>query len=979
MKFSLDWRYRLRRIGANERVVLALGLAALTVLLLATDALRRWDWLLYDTALRQGTHVTSDDIAIVAIDEKSLQALGRWPWPRTLHADLLQRFARYDVRVVGFDVAFAEDSPIGDDGADARLAGAIASNRRVVLPVFADQLEARNGALAEVLPIPALGNAAARLGHVDIELDADAIARSVYLKAGLGSPVWPSLALAMEEVATGKVRPELPGEDRAGTLPGPDGTWVRDHRVLINFAGPPGSFRHLSFIDVLSQDTVAASLRGKYVLVGATASGVGEGLSTPMSGETRPMSGVEVHANILDNLLQHRWITPLAWPLRALVLLLIAVTPPFVYPRLTPRAALGACAALLVATFVGAVLALRLGQVWVAPAPALLALLASYPLWSWRRIEDVARNLIIEKEYSRATLHAVTEAIVTTDLAGSVSYMNPIAERMSGFSQRDAKGMALSKVFWSPLRAEREKLLHAISQAIDEHRPVRALTQVTLHTRLGDDYVVRVTASPISDERGRMRGVVLALSDVTETVALTNQMNHQATHDSLTQLPNRALLSDRLAQAIGAAKRNGEVVAVMFLDLDNFKYVNESLGHSFGDAVLLDISSRLALHSRDSDTVGRWDGDQFALVCLGLRGAEGAAAIARKVLEEIRKPYLIADQEIHVSAGIGISLFPRDGDIPATLFQHADTALHRIKQRDSNGIAFFDEEFNIHARARQALEQELRHALKRDEFELHYQPQVIVATGAIIGVEALLRWRHPERGLLPPTDFIPVAEASELIIQIGAQVLRVACAQAREWQRRGVPVHVGVNVSVRQFSQRSLLPLVQEVLQETGLDPALLMLEITESLIMRDVQGVAGLVQELKQFGVRVSIDDFGTGYSSLSNLRLLALDQVKIDRSFVQDLTVDPDDAAIVRAVIAMAHSMRLEVVAEGVETQAQLDFLRTHRCDQIQGFLISEALPAAEITLLLEQHRSEKSVLWQDVTAAVDVVNGGEPPRFH
>lgn len=972
------WRYRLRRLAADERVALGAALALIVMVLTVSDGLRRWDWLLYDTTLRNAALVTSDEIAIVAIDEKSLQALGRWPWSRSLHAELLERLSRYDVRAIGFDIAFAEASPSGDEAADARLAGAIAANRRVVLPVFPDQIDARQHTLAEVLPLPALANAAAKLGHVDVELDADAIARSVYLKAGLGSPVWPTLALAMDEVATGKAWPALPGQHKVGSAPDVGGAWVRDHRMLVKFGGPPDSFRPLSFIDVLSQDAVAASLRGKYVLVGATATGLREGVTTPMSGETRPMSGVELHANVLDNLLERRWNTRLDWRLRLPLLILLAVLPVMIYPRLTPRAALAACAGLILATFAFALCALRFGQLWVAPAPALLALLASYPLWSWRRIEDVARNLLIEKEYSRATLQAVAEAIVTTDRAGRVSYMNPIAERMSGYSQRDAQGMDIDKVFWSPQRTERDKIRQAMTQAIDESRAVRSLAHACLHTRLGDDYVVRITASPIADERGRMHGVVLALSDVTENVELTNQMHHQATHDALTQLANRALLSDRLTQAIGAARRKSEIVAVMFFDLDNFKYVNESLGHSFGDAVLLDVAARLATSSRDSDTVGRWDGDQFAMVCVGLRGTEGAAAIARKMLEEIRRPYLIADQEIHVSAGVGISLFPRDGDEPATLFQHADTALHRVKQRDSGGLGFFDEEFNIHAKARQAMEQELRLALKRQEFELHYQPKVMLSTGRVVGVEALLRWRHPERGLLGPTDFIAIAEASDLISQLGAYVMQTACVQAHAWARDGVPVNVSVNVSVRQFSQRRLLPLVQETLQETGLDPTLLTIEITESLIMRDVQGVAGLVQELKQLGLRVSIDDFGTGYSSLSNLRLLALDEVKIDRSFVQDLTLDPDDAAIVRAVIAMAHSMRLEVVAEGVETDAQLEFLRGQHCDQIQGFLISEARPAAEIGELLERRRADDARLWADATNFVDI-SGGEPPRFH
>ena len=586
---NLDWRYWRRRLSASERVALALVLAALTLVLLASDALRRWDYLLYDAAMKFGGRQAADEIVIVAVDEKSLQALGRWPWPRSVHAELVERLSRYEARAIGFDIVFAEASSSGEEAEDAKLAGAIAANRKVVLPVFPDQLNASDAALAEVLPLPALANVAAKLGHVDVELDADAIGRSVYLKAGLGSPVWPTLALAMVETAEGKAWPELPGEVRSGvpTL-GADTAWTRDRRILVNFVGPPGSFRHVSFIDVLSQDALAASLRGKYVLVGATAPGLREGLVTPVSGQTRPMSGVELHANVLDNLLNARWISAVGWPLRSSLLVMLAILPVFIYPRLTPRYALAACASLLVASFTATVFALRLGQVWIAPAPALLALLASYPLWSWRRIEEVARNLIVEKEYSRATLQAVAETVVTTDRAGNVSYMNPIGERMSGYTQREAKGMHISKVFWSRKPAERDKLMQAISQAIVENRPVRSMAYANLNTRLGDDYVVRITASPISDDAGRNHGVVLALADVTENVELTNQVQFQTTHDALTQLPNRGLLTDRLRQSISLAKRGGELIAVMFLDLDNFKHVNDSLGHQFGDAMLID-------------------------------------------------------------------------------------------------------------------------------------------------------------------------------------------------------------------------------------------------------------------------------------------------------------------------------------------------------------------------------------------------------
>lgn len=935
-------RARLVDWSRSETARLAGALCAVMALAVLSGLLERWDNVIYDATLRLKRGATPDDIVIVAIDDRSLKQLGRWPWSRHVHAQLLERLTRAGVRAVAFDIMFAEAA--NDDGGDTHLAGAIAANGNVVLPVFPDQ-ESASGPLREVQPLRAFAQVAAKLGHVDTELDRDSVIRSVYLQAGLSSPVWPTLALAMlEQVAPGEWQ-HLPGETRAPVGGASASQWLRDYRLLVNFLGAPGRFREVSFADVLQQDALLNSLRGRFVLVGVTAAGLGRSLATPVSGEAQPMSGVEFNATVLDNLRNRAWLSPLRGPLYAALLSLFALAPALLYPRCSPRQGLAVAAVLTVLTISVPVLLLLAFDLWLAPAPALLAGACSYPLWSWRRVERAARSLRRERELARATLHAIGDAVVTTDHDGLVTYMNPVAEALSEQARRDAIGRHISTIFWSAQKAERDKAMLIIEQALRENRSVRSPSYALLNRRFGDAYAVRITASPIVAEDGSRQGAVIAFHDVTENLSLSRQVAHQATHDALTRLPNRELLADRVTQAIAAARRDGDMLAVLFLDLDGFKYINSSHGHAVGDALLVEIAERLSHVARAHDTVARWDGDQFGVLLTGISQTDGVGAQAQRFLDIGNDPYTLEHHDVRITGSIGVSIYPRDGEDVESLFKHADAALHRVKQRERNGIGYYDEAYDARARQHLQVANALHHALRNGEFELYYQPTLALDSDQVTGAEALLRWHHPQQGLLLPGEYVPVAEESDLIHHIGEWVFQQACRQARHWQLAGLPLKIGINVSARQLAHDGWLGSVKAALALTGVDARNITLEITESAVMHERERAGRLLQSLKGLGLRIAIDDFGTGYASLANLKQLPVDQVKIDQSFIRDLTSDAGDAAITRAVIAMAHSMHLSVIAEGVENAAQMAFLRAHRCDEIQGYYLGRAMPAAEL----------------------------------
>ena len=564
--------------------------------------------------------------------------------------------------------------------------------------------------------------------------------------------------------------------------------------------------------------------------------------------------------------------------------------------------------------------------------------------------------LFIEKERAQVTLDSIGDAVLSTDLSGKVTYLNLVAEIMTGWSREDATGRPLAEVFRIIDGTTRKGCRNPMELAIQQDRTVGLAANSILIRRDGAESSIEDSAAPIHDRQGRVTGAVIVFHDVSAAKAMTVQMSELAQNDFLTGLPNRAHLNDRIAQAITAAHRHHRKFAVLFLDLDHFKHINDSLGHPIGDTLLQSVAKRLVRCVRDSDTVSRQGGDEFVVLLSEVAQAVDAGLCAQKLLTMLKAPNFIGHHGLEVSASIGISVYPDDGVDAETLIKTADTAMYQAKEHGRNNYKFFEREMNVRAVERQSIEEDLRGALERQEFVLQYQPKINLKTGEITGAEALIRWLHPQRGLIPPLMFVPVAEDSGLILPIGMWVRREACLQARAWQDAGLPsLPVAVNISVVEFRDQNFIESVRAILKETRLEPHCLEFELTESVLMQHAEATTSVLQQLKAMGVQLAVDDFGTGYSSLSYLRRFPIDALKIDRSFVREITSNPDDATIVSAVISMGRSLKQRVIAEGVETREQLSFLQSQQCGEGQGYYFSRPVFPHEFAKLLETGISE------------------------
>jgi diguanylate cyclase (GGDEF)-like protein/PAS domain S-box-containing protein len=558
--------------------------------------------------------------------------------------------------------------------------------------------------------------------------------------------------------------------------------------------------------------------------------------------------------------------------------------------------------------------------------------------------QAVENALYVEKERALVTLNSIGDAVLCTDVSGKITYLNLVAETMTGWRREEAIGQSLAEVFRIVDSAAPKNVRNPIKAAVEQNMTTGLIVDCVLIRRDGFESVIEDSSASIHDRAGRVIGAVIVFHDVSAARAMSCQMTHAAQHDLVTNLPNRLLLNDRIAQSISLARRQNRRLAVIFLDLDRFKYINDSLGHATGDKLLQSVSKRLLAGLRGSDTVSRQGGDEFVILLSEIADPEDVTTSARKILLLLNAPHSIGEQDLLIGGSIGISVYPADGEDAETLIKNADTAMYRAKERGRNNFQFFKAEMNLKAVERQSLEGSLRRAFEREEFLLHYQPKVNLDTGEITGGEALIRWQHPDRGLVPPSQFVPIAEDCGLILQIGRWVLREACSQARAWQNSGLPpLPIAVNVSAVEFRDKGFAERVRTVLSETGLEARYLELELTEGVLMEDAESMVSVLQELKMMGVHLAVDDFGTGYSSLSYLRQFPIDVLKIDQSFVHQITADPDDSKIVSAIINMAKSLKHVVVAEGVETREQRNYLQAQHCAEGQGNLFSRPLAAA------------------------------------
>ncbi|MES2026361.1 MAG: EAL domain-containing protein [Pseudomonadota bacterium] len=537
----------------------------------------------------------------------------------------------------------------------------------------------------------------------------------------------------------------------------------------------------------------------------------------------------------------------------------------------------------------------------------------------------------------------------------AIEYVNPAFERITGYTAEEAIGRSSNFLLGSD---HEQPGLHEIRVALTEKREGKAVLRN--YRKDGSLFWNDLYIAPVTDDDGKTTHFVAAMSDITPMKQYETTLHRLASHDVLTGLPNRALLQDRLENAIAYSSRNGHGVWVVLVDLDRFKFVNDTMGHQAGDVLLKIISDRLQASVRESDTVARLGGDEFVLVLpeCGDGPSGYSSDVIQRIMEAVVKPLTIQGSEFFLSCSMGIAVYPNDGADPTTLIAHADVAMYRSKELGRNNFQFYTPAMNDQALERLRIERELRHAIELNELVLHYQPQVDLHSGAIVGLEALVRWNHPILGMVQPGSFISLAEETGLIIPIGAWVLQTACKQAKAWHEMGFSnLRIAVNLSARQFTQASLLESITTTLEETGLAPHFLEIELTESSVMADIERNILTLHDLKSLGIQLSVDDFGTGHSSLAYLKRFPIDTLKIDRSFVRDIAINQDDASIVSSIISLAHNLKLNVIAEGVETESQMDILREQGCNEMQGYYFCKPLPSDQIESLLLNERTDST----------------------
>ncbi|GGC09146.1 hypothetical protein GCM10011352_39370 [Marinobacterium zhoushanense] len=580
---------------------------------------------------------------------------------------------------------------------------------------------------------------------------------------------------------------------------------------------------------------------------------------------------------------------------------------------------------------------------------------------SLERLLLTAEALSEEKERAEVTLHSIADGVITTDPQARITYLNPVAEKMLGWPLEQAQGRAFDDVV--RVSDQRNGRLRADtiirSQLEREHNDV--LDNLVLRSRDGREYGIRESVSPIRTADHTLIGSVMVMTDITETRQLARKMLRLAHHDDLTDLPNRILYQDRLLHACQQGERHSQRFAVMFMDLDHFKKINDSLGHAAGDELLKLVARRLTDTLNRSDTIARLGGDEFVMLLDDIASAEAAGELASKLIDALNQPYMLQETELMITASLGIALYPEDGRDPSTLMKHADAAMYRAKRDGRNGFHLFSPSADDAAIARLKLENDMRRAIPNGEFVLHYQPVVEAGTHRISSVEALVRWDRGEEGLVRPDLFIPVAEESGLIVPLGEQLLEQACRQLQRWRGTALEgVRIAVNASTVQLREKEFAAKLANLLERYDVSGHQLELEITESTLMTDSERMLGMLEQIKALGLGISIDDFGTGYSSLSYLKRFPVDTVKVDRSFVRDMEEDSSDRELIRAILAMSRSLELKVIAEGVETEGQASILAEMGCPYLQGYLFAKPSDPASLLTFANSHSRPDSANW-------------------
>jgi len=622
----------------------------------------------------------------------------------------------------------------------------------------------------------------------------------------------------------------------------------------------------------------------------------------------------------------------------------------FTRSRFSPSRLMVAAFGALTVLVIGGTTLLAMERVWYAPFPAVLLVICAWLLWDWHRISSLNRELRTTEERTDIILHAVREGVIITSGSGNIITMNQVAEKLTGYRLADARNTALGRVLTVTIEGAEQDLAEIISRCLLEKKVIRLSKSATLIDSMGDEHLIRISAGPVYDAGGRPQSVVITFNDMTESRRALQQIAYHATHDTLTGLPNRSVLIDRLQHAVTQARRSGKTIGVLTINLDFFKKVTDQVGHYGGNNLLKAVGSRLLSCCRDGDTVARIGGDEFVVLLENLRDPKVAAAVADKLLTFLELPFRLDNSEHHITSSIGISVFPQDGNDAETLLQNSAKAVRRSKLSGRNTLSYYSRELNRDLRERMDLEKKLRYAFDHGEFELFYQPQVCLKDGKITRVVALLRWKSPGEGYIAPEKFIPVAKQCGLILPMGHWILETACSQAIAWKQKGLPnITMAVNICSCELFHEDIPDLLGRITAKMRQHRIKIELEIHENMILEDLDQATALFAEFRKLGGRVAIADFGTGSSSLTDLKSLPVDTLKISPSLIRKIDSDQKDKSLTMTVISMAHGLGLKVVAQGVEQYSQVEILRNLRCDMIQGKIFSGPMQAGDITRLL------------------------------